>query len=496
MTLESEDNCKSYYVVCLDILGFGYCLHKKEYNLVGTAISDFYQSVFNAIQYRHINETTCYIILGDSLYYICEKLETTIDAVASFGDQCIGIAIDLFQGMLIHETPFMARGAMAFGPILLTFSDDTPSGLLRVSFQKQTGNAFNAVGLPVNDAYQLSEKLKGIRVAIHDSVNVETKNYGKYFAIVTDSDGNSCREFLWPLYIFERKDQGYIQKSLEAFWYLYGKNRGKHEIHYLSTLALLWKSIDEIPGCTIAEEFFETKDLNQVNRIRSLKYLIKEDDVCGGSMKKKIILDLATKQELLSRSESVKFDWRGDLDKGIIIKNQRLGVTLYYYAVLDENNCFKYDTFGIEERDGNCVSVVLNRDNEICLLKEHRFMPNKYFLSCPRGFSDFRDEKRLETALREVKEEVGEFEIIETIDLGNIYQNTTFFLKPVGVILVKLKIDKNIEINKHQQSEDIEEVAFYEVETVKRMIKDGKIECLITLGALSKYFCYVEMNDS
>ena len=161
-------------------------------------------------------------------------------------------------------------------------------------------------------------------------------------------------------------------------------------------------------------------------------------------MKQQTILDLVTKQELLSHGESIEFDWKSDLGKGIVIRNQKLGVTLYYYGVLDENNCFKYDTFGIEESDGNCVSVVLNQDDEICLLKEHRFMPDKYFLSCPRGFSDFRDEKRLETALREVKEEVGEFEVIGTIDLGDVYQNTTFFLKPIGVMLVKLKINKTL----------------------------------------------------
>ncbi len=209
-------------------------------------------------------------------------------------------------------------------------------------------------------------------------------------------------------------------------------------------------------------------------------------------MKKKTILNSATKQKLLSNNKSIKFDWKSDPDKGIIIRNQKLGVSLNYYAVFDENNNFNYDTFGIEERDGNCVAVVLNQNNEICLLKEHRFMPDKYFLSCPRGFSDFQDEKRLDTALREVRQEVGEFEIIETIDLGNLYQNTTFFLKPVGVMLVKVKINKQIEINKHQKSEDIEGVTFYKLGTVKKMITDGKIECLITLGALSKYFCYIE----
>lgn len=204
-------------------------------------------------------------------------------------------------------------------------------------------------------------------------------------------------------------------------------------------------------------------------------------------MKTKKILDLETKQEL-STVESTKFDWETDFENGIIIRNKKLGLNINYYAVFDENDKFSYDTFGIEERDGNTVAVVLNQYNELCLLKEHRFMPDKYFLSCPRGFSDFKNEKRLDVALREVREEVGEFEVIEIIDLGSIYQNTTFFLKPIGVVLIKLKINRDIEIDFHQMSEDIEKVIFYKPEDVMKMIRDGKIECVITLGALVKYF--------
>ena len=209
-------------------------------------------------------------------------------------------------------------------------------------------------------------------------------------------------------------------------------------------------------------------------------------------MKKKAILNSVTKQRLRSLDESIEFGWESDVGKGILIKNAQMGVNIYHYAVFDTNNDFKYDTIGIEERDGNCVSVVLNQENEICLLKEYRFMPNKYFLSCPRGFSDFQDEERLDCALREVREEVGDFRIIDTVDLGNLYQNTTFFVKPIGVEVVKIEIDKKIEINEDQQSEDIIAVAFYKPDVIKRMINEGEIECLITLGALLKYFSYVE----
>ena len=49
-----------------------------------------------------------------------------------------------------------------------------------------------------------------------------------------------------------------------------------------------------------------------------------------------------------------------------------------------------------------------------------------------------------------------------------------------------------MEVNEHQQSEDIISVDFYKSESVKKMIAEGKIECLITLGALLKYFAYAE----
>ena len=209
-------------------------------------------------------------------------------------------------------------------------------------------------------------------------------------------------------------------------------------------------------------------------------------------MRHKLVLDLEIKQKLLSQNKSINFDWEWDIDRGIIFKNEKIGIKLYYYAILNKDDKFQYDTFGMEERENNCVSVVLNQKNEICLLKEYRFMPEKYFLSCPRGISDYNNEKRIDCALREVKEEVGDFKIIETEDLGNLYQNTTFFLNPIGVKLIKITIDDNIEVNEHQQSEDIIGVDFYKSESVKKMIAEGKIECLITLGALLKYFAYIE----
>jgi hypothetical protein len=211
-------------------------------------------------------------------------------------------------------------------------------------------------------------------------------------------------------------------------------------------------------------------------------------------MKTKLLLDSQMKNKLLSQNKSTIFDWENDMSIGLIARNKKMGVNLHYYAVFDEEDNYQYDTFGIEERKGNCVSIVLNQHDDICLLHEYRFMPNKLFLSCPRGFSD-KNESRLQCSLREIKEEVGDFKILENIDLGNLYQNTTFFINPIGVKIVKIEVEGEIEINESKKSEDISKVMFYKLDLVKNMINEGKIECLITLGALSKYFCFIENKN-
>lgn len=207
-------------------------------------------------------------------------------------------------------------------------------------------------------------------------------------------------------------------------------------------------------------------------------------------MKRKVLLNSFVKQELQSQKQNISFDWKTKIEDGIVFENPKMGIKILYFGVFSKDNTFEYDTYGIEERSNNCISVVLNQNDEICLLKEYRFMPDKIFLSCPRGVSEI-DENRLQCSLREVAEEVGDFEVIETADLGQLYQNSTFFITPIGVKLVKIKVG-NVEISKNQESEDICGIGFYKPNTVKRMINDGKIECLMTLGALMKYFAFVD----
>ena len=269
MTPDSEDSVKNYYVVCLDIIGFESILKSKDYEKVEISYRDFERRVKRVIPYRSTKETTYYFLIGDALYFVCEQIDTALHVVKSFGINCITKARGYSKGNLEYEIPFMFRGGISFGaiPILQYYPND----------DKGSYCSFNAVGLPVKSAYLLSEKPKGVRVAIDKSVEIQ--DYKKYFYIRRDlCKGNEYCDFLWPLLIFEQRGQNYIKESLNAFWDLYEKNRGEHELHYESTLALLWKAIDKTPEYMIAQEFFKIKKKEFINEIKYIS-LLKDYDI-------------------------------------------------------------------------------------------------------------------------------------------------------------------------------------------------------------------------
>lgn len=209
-------------------------------------------------------------------------------------------------------------------------------------------------------------------------------------------------------------------------------------------------------------------------------------------MKKKIILDDVQLKKIYSKYGNKSFGWDSDLKNGIVFYNEKLGVTIIRFAVLEDDNSFQYDTFGIKQRDGNCVSIVVNHKNEICLLKEYRFMPERYFFSCPRGFANYDEETTVNCSLREIEEEIGEYELINSLDLGEIYQDTAFYISPIGVQLIKINLKNESKLTNKQKEEDIEGVSFYSIQHVKKLVKENQITCGFTLAALSKYFVFID----
>jgi ADP-ribose pyrophosphatase YjhB (NUDIX family) len=210
-------------------------------------------------------------------------------------------------------------------------------------------------------------------------------------------------------------------------------------------------------------------------------------------MIKKILL---SEDEIDKREEwkngSLLIDWISNPRAGVIIENQRLGVRLKHFAVIGESGEYLYDTFGIEELPGNSVCVVVDQLERIGLLREYRMMPEREFWACPRGFSNDAAEERIATARREAVEELGleDDQVLNDVRvLGQLFQNTTFFIMPVGVVLIKIiNTPSQSTAVTTQEHEDIRQVQFFDLKTVRQMIANGEIDCGLTLGALMLYF--------
>jgi len=177
-------------------------------------------------------------------------------------------------------------------------------------------------------------------------------------------------------------------------------------------------------------------------------------------------------------------DWQlGNLSSNIILENKKLNVKLSRYLITRPNGDVLYDTIGISEPKGNSVVVIKNTKGELGLIYEWRPIPEKWFWACVRGFGDPKDNGALDTAKREMIEEIGNCQIVSEKGLGGIYQNTTFYENPVQVVLL---IVKDFD-GKVSEDEGIKKMEFFSKQAISNMIKNEEIEDTFTLSALAKF---------
>ncbi len=178
------------------------------------------------------------------------------------------------------------------------------------------------------------------------------------------------------------------------------------------------------------------------------------------------------------------FDWEyGNADSNIVLENRKLNVQILRYYVTSPDGKVLYDTISINEPKTNSVTIIVNEKNEIGLIKEWRPVPAKWFWACVRGFGDPDDEDNLATAKREMIEEVGNCTIVDSRKIGVIYQNTTFYKNPVGVVFISVEETRE----KNELESGITEFHFFSVEEIKKMIGNGDIDDVFTMSALARY---------
>lgn len=193
------------------------------------------------------------------------------------------------------------------------------------------------------------------------------------------------------------------------------------------------------------------------------------------------------KKEIANNAQ--QFNWQyGESDSNVILENSKLNVKLLRYIVSSAEGEFIYDAFSIKESRNNTVVLVRNQDSEMGLVWEWRPIPEKWFWACPRGFADPEDEDNLATGKREMIEEIGHCKVVGSKKIGNLYQNTTFYENPVGLVLLDVE---ELEANTSQE-EGIMDFKFYSKDELLEMIRNDKVEDTFTLSALMRYFAFVD----
>lgn len=174
-------------------------------------------------------------------------------------------------------------------------------------------------------------------------------------------------------------------------------------------------------------------------------------------------------------------------ESNVVLENKKIDVSIKRYWIIDNDGNKLYDTISIVEPSSSCV-VIIKHDEKIGLIYEWRPIPEKWFWALPRGFGSAGDEDSIDTAVREVTEEVGEFKLAKATIIGDIHQNTSFYEKTTQTVLVD--VDRFKEFNL-QSEEGIVNFKLFSKKQIIEMIKNGDITCQFTLSSLMIYFsCY------
>jgi len=178
----------------------------------------------------------------------------------------------------------------------------------------------------------------------------------------------------------------------------------------------------------------------------------------------------------------------------------------------DEKGNPKYDSILIVGPLGT-IGVPINQDNEIGLLsiykevfkkrKKQYIKPGnlninlsdlgRESIEVPRGYPE-KGETPSQTVKRETEEEL-QVRVIKTKRIGEANSATTFFANGLPVFLVKVDSNKKPVKRPPDSDERITKINWYTVKEVKKMIKEKKIFCGLTLAALNLLFQHLDEEN-
>jgi 8-oxo-dGTP pyrophosphatase MutT (NUDIX family) len=145
----------------------------------------------------------------------------------------------------------------------------------------------------------------------------------------------------------------------------------------------------------------------------------------------------------------------------------------------------KEGIYGFIIKSPGVYVIAHDQDDSIYFINEYRYALKKTILQLPVGTIDGKSSV-LENAKRELLEETG-IQAKKWTELGKYFvapgHETTYEYVALAENLDTSKLNIN-----QEGDESIEEIVRLSIAEVKKMIRDNKIECGLTLSALNLFF--------
>ena len=181
-------------------------------------------------------------------------------------------------------------------------------------------------------------------------------------------------------------------------------------------------------------------------------------------------------------------EWK-KLESKIVYENK--WIKIYEDKVLRPDG--KEGIYGYLDKTQSVHVIIFNqKERSVYLIKEYRYPIQKTIIDLPGGVVE--DEDVLSAAKREVLEEVG-IVAKNTILLGGFYDVPGHETTYANAVLVTEVDDSNLKLDGQEGDEVISEVFKVNIQEIKQMLLDGKIESGIAISALNLFFLYIEKNN-
>lgn len=164
----------------------------------------------------------------------------------------------------------------------------------------------------------------------------------------------------------------------------------------------------------------------------------------------------------------------------------------YYFIRKDEfiNPDGENGTYYILDGFRGVMIVPVDKEGNIYFIQEYRYVVGKTVIELPAGRVDGNEDLDI-SARRELSEETG-ITSNEFIQIGKFFNGVGHETLTMTVFIAKDVNTKELNKGSDMAKENIDHVFKLSLSEAKEFVREGKIECGLTIASLNYYFLYLE----